>query len=196
MGLLKKKLLIQIVVLLIAFIVGIIVAPFLKETTYHLREWIGRQEIHPATEKVVTLYFSSPEGEELVPVKRKIWIEEENINSQIKAVVEELVKGPQNGSFMPTLPPETSIKAVYTAGNIIYVDFSSSLIEKHPGGTSGEIVTVYSIVNTLLENFPDYSRVQILIEGSPHHTLAGHIDIREPLKENREIIKGVGVESG
>jgi len=193
MGVLKRKILIYIVLILIAFIAGIIFAPLLRETTYQLRDWIGKPEPHRPSEKVVTLYFSTPEGEELVPMERKIWVEEENVNSQIKAVIQELIKGPETESFMPTLPLETGIKAVYTREDIIYVDFSSSLIEKHPGGTSGELITVYSVVNTLLKNFPDYSRVQILVEGRSHHTLAGHIDIRGPLRENREIIKSPGV---
>lgn len=189
MGVLKRKILIQLVLLLVAFIAGIVFAPFFRETAYQLRDWIGKPEPRPASEKVVTLYFSTPEGEKLAPLERKIWVKEENVNSQIKAVIQELIKGPETKSFAPTLPSETGIKAVYTREDVIYIDFSSSLVEKHPGGTLGELITVYSVVNTLLKNFPDYSRVQILIEGRSSHTLAGHIDIRGPLKENREIIK-------
>ena len=186
----RKKLLIFIVLMVGAFIAGIVFAPLLQEKTYHLKEWIKRPVSLPPVSKVVTLYFSTPEDELLVPVERKIIINDNrNINDQIRKIIQELIKGPQTSSFLSTLPPQTKLRAVYTREDVIYVDFSSSLIENHPGGTSAELVSIYSIVNTLLENFPSYSRVQILIEGKPHSTLAGHIDIRQPFRKNTKIIK-------
>jgi len=98
-------------------------------------------------------------------------------------ILEELIKGPTNSSLSPTLPSQTEVRALYI------MDFSSSLKEKHPGGSTGELLTVYSIVDTLLANFPSQSRVQILIQGQPRETLAGHIDIREPLSKNTDIIR-------
>ena len=184
----RKKVFIFIALLTVAFIAGIIFAPFLQESTYQLKEWVGRTISYPPLTKVATFYFATPEEQFLVPVKRKIPVEEE-VNSQIKTILQELIKGPQGTSFVPTLPPETKIRATYTKENIIYVDFSSSLKKNHPGGTSGELVSIYSIVNTLLENFPSYSWVQILIEGEPHQTLVGHIDIRGPFAKNNDIIK-------
>ena len=69
------------------------------------------------------------------------------------------------------------------------MDFSSALAEDHPGGSTGELITVYSIVDTLLTNFPSQSKVQILIQGKPRETLSGHIDIRKPLSKNTDIIR-------
>ena len=192
MGNLKRKIFLQLALIILAFIIGILIAPLVRETAYQIKSWVGKEKFQAPVEKVVILYFSTPEGEELIPVKRKIWMEKESsINNEIKKVIEELIKGPESDSFIPTVPPETKVKAIYTRGDTIYVDFSASLVEKHPGGTSGELVTVYSIVNTLLENFPRYSKVQLLIEGSSHHTLAGHIDIRNPLSRNEGLIKSL-----
>lgn len=184
----RTKILAFIALLVIVFIAGIVVAPLLQEATYQLKEWTGKSISPRPSSKEVTFYFSAPQEQLLVPVKRKIIVEGE-INSQIKAVLHELVKGPQNAPFEPVLPSKTKIRAVYTKDKIIYVDFSSSLTKEHPGGTSAELVSIYSIVNTLLENFPSYSRVQILVEGKPHHTLVGHIDIRGPFTKNEEVIK-------
>jgi hypothetical protein len=49
------------------------------------------------------------------------------------------------------------------------------------------MMTVYSIVDTLCVNFPSIRRVQILIEGADPETLAGHIDITQPLEINEDL---------
>ena len=41
--------------------------------------------------------------------------------------------------------------------------------------------TVYSLVNTLTDNLPAISAVQILVDGREVDTLAGHVDLRRPL---------------
>ena len=184
----RKKVLIIIAFLVIAFIAGIVLAPLLQEATYQLKEWVGKATSPLPVSTVVTLYFSAPEEQFLVSVKRKIPAEGE-INDQMRAVIQALIEGPQNTSLTSTLPSETRVRAIYTREDIIYVDFFSSLVEQHPGGTSGELVSIYSIVNTLLENFPSYSKVQILIDGKTHHTLVGHIDLRGPFTKNTDIIK-------
>jgi len=184
----KRKVLVLIALLVVAFIAGIIFSPFLRETTYQLKNWVGKPSPLPPVSKTVILYFSTPEGELLSPVERKIPVKKE-INDEIRMVIGELIKGPKTRSLFPTVPPETKIRAVYTKGDTIYVDFSPSIVKNHPGGTSGELITIYSIVNTLLENFPSYSKVQILVGGETINTLAGHIDIRGPFKKNPEMIE-------
>jgi hypothetical protein len=45
---------------------------------------------------------------------------------------------------------------------------------------AAERSTLYAIVNTLILNLKEIERVQIMIEGKPQTTLAGHFDIRHP----------------
>lgn len=185
-----RKTLIYLAIAIVGFIAGVLLTPYLHETTYQIKDWVG-DSIFPTqvNKKIVTLYFATPGGDQLTPVTREIFIEEENnVNQQIKKVINQLIEGPQKNSLFPTVPSQTRIRAVYTKDETIYIDFSSSLIEEHPGGTSGELVTIYSVVNTLLDSFPSYSRVRILVEGESSSTLAGHIDIRESLTKNEEIV--------
>ncbi|MBE0478037.1 GerMN domain-containing protein [Candidatus Aerophobetes bacterium] len=184
----RKKILVFFGLLVVSFIAGIIFAPFIQEGSYPLKEWVDKAIHPPGISRMVILYFSTPEEEVLTPVERKITLPE-GTNSQIKAILQELIKGPQDTSYEPTLPAETKIRAAYVRESTIYVDFFSPLTEKHPGGTSAELISIYSVVNTLLENFPAYSQVQILIDGKPQQTLAGHIDIRGPFAKNSEIVK-------
>jgi germination protein M len=184
----KKHLLIYILVGVAIFIAGMAVVPLIQEKGYRIKEWIIKPSPPTPQLKEVKLYFSVSEGNCLFPEKRKI-IASSELNKEAKLILEELIKGPTDSSLSPTLPPQTEVRAVYIKDDCIYVDFSSSLSERHPGGSTGELLTVYSIVNTLLTNFPSQSRVQILIQGEPRETLAGHIDIREPLSKNADIMK-------
>ncbi|NQS90385.1 GerMN domain-containing protein [Patescibacteria group bacterium] len=186
----KKKILLWVGVIIVSFVVGIFFATLIREKAYEIKKWIVKPSPPPRT-RMVKLYFSLAQGEYLVPQQRKIFLPESDNeeNKEMKVVLEELIKGPKNKDLFSTIPPDTRVRAVYIKDEIIYVDFSSSLKEKHPGGTIGELLTVYSIVDTLLDNFPSYSRVQILVQGEPQTTLVGHIDIRHPLPRNSEIIK-------
>ena len=73
----RKKIFIFIALLTVAFVAGIIFTPFLQEPTYQLKEWVGKTLSYPPLTRVATFYFATPEEQFLVPVKRKIPVEEE-----------------------------------------------------------------------------------------------------------------------
>ncbi|HEY8497940.1 MAG TPA: GerMN domain-containing protein, partial [Limnochordales bacterium] len=61
------------------------------------------------------------------------------------------------------------------------------IIERHWGGTTGELLTVYGIVNTLTQ-LPGIRQVQIVVEGRPVETLAGHVDLTQPLEADPSLV--------
>jgi len=69
-------------------------------------------------------------------------------------------------------------------------DLDPAIKKSHPGGTLQELMTVYTIVNCVLTNLPDLQEVQILIGGQEADTLAGHVDLRRPLRKNDSLIAG------
>ena len=71
----------------------------------------------------------------------------------------------------------------------MFVDLEPSIRTNHPGGSFQEIMTVYTIVNALLTNLPTLQEVQILIGGQEVDTLAGHVDLRRPLRRNESLIQ-------
>jgi hypothetical protein len=89
-----------------------------------------------------------------------------------------------------TVPEGTRLKGVEIKGKTAFIDLSGDATERHKGGSSGEIMTVYSIVNTVTLNFPEIDKVQILINGRKEKTLAGHIDIGYPIPPEKKFIKG------
>lgn len=155
-----------------------------KEVPYKEEE-IKEVELLPIEEMVeVNLYFSDSQAMYLIPEKRKI----SQIPSIVRQAVNELIKGPENSDFYRTIPEGTQVNEVYIADDIVYIDLSEEIFKNHPGGSSGELMTVYSIVNTLTE-IPPIKGVQILVEGNEMESLVGHIDISMPLLRDEDWIK-------
>ena len=83
-----------------------------------------------------------------------------------------------------------ALHAVYITGKgDAYVDLSGEAVTAHPGGTLGELLTVYTIVDALAVNLPAIQSVQILIDGKEVATLAGHVDLRQPLAKNLGLVQ-------
>ncbi len=155
-----------------------------KEVPYEEEE---KREVRPVpTEEMfeINLYFSDSQAMYLVPEKRKI---SQTPSLAIQAVVE-LIKGPENSELYPTIPKGTQVNEVYIADDIVYIDLSEEIFKNHPGGSSGELMTVYSIVNTLTE-IPPIRSVQILVAGNERESLVGHVDISRPLLRDEDWIK-------
>jgi hypothetical protein len=71
---------------------------------------------------------------------------------------------------------------------IAKVNFDKALSKDHPGGSSAEIMTVYSIVNSLPLNFPQIKGDQILIEGRGE-SITGHLVLDRPISSKTDLIK-------
>ncbi|MGI9952959.1 GerMN domain-containing protein [Moorellaceae bacterium AZ2] len=151
---------------------------------------LGQRESPQVTENQetvkVVLYFSDPTGQKLVAEERLI----PKVEGIARATVEELIKGPAPGSqLLPTIPEGTVLKDInIRPDGLARVDFSKELVENHSGGSLGESLTVYSIVNTLTQ-FPTVKQVQILVEGQYVETIAGHLNVSSAMTRNEAIIK-------
>jgi spore germination protein GerM len=136
----------------------------------------------------VHLYFSDTENQFLIAEERTLKSPEDPALFA-RSIVEALIKGPQHG-LVRTIPENTALRAIYvTHEAICYVDLTADATENHPGGIKSEILTIYSIVNTLILNIPEIEAVKILINGNEPMTLAGHIDMRLPVKANMLFIR-------
>lgn len=134
----------------------------------------------------ITLYFADKNGEYLIPEEVSINL---NVNAQIeRMILNKLIEGPANTDLVRTVPTETKIKDIYTNEGICYVDFTKEFRTKHMGGSAGELLTIYSIVNSLTE-LDSINRVQFLIEGKIEEEYKGHVKFDEPFTRNLDLIK-------
>ena len=131
------------------------------------------------------LYFSDDQAMNLVGEKRTL------ASPTAKSVVGELVKGPSaDTKLIATLPVDLEIIDVQVKENIAYVDFKSSGAEKISGGSTGEGMALFSIINTLVLNKElGINKVQFLVEGKNVESIKGHFDVSKPMLENLEMIK-------
>jgi spore germination protein GerM len=135
----------------------------------------------------VRLYFDAPEQDGLSSEEREIAFSSD-LARQLRIVVEELVRGPQTG-LLATLPPETRVLDVFVVPRgVAYVNLSAEAASKLPGGSTAELHSVYSVVNTVVTNFPAVRRVQILVDDQPVTSLGGHVDLSRPLPPDMTLV--------
>ncbi len=142
----------------------------------------------------VKLFFQAADRPGLVMEERAVPFSGD-LGAQLKSVVAELVAGSRAG-LLPTLPPETKVLEVFvSARGVAYVDLSKEAAATG-GGSHDELLSVYSIVNSLTVNFPAVKRVQILVDDRPADTLAGHIDLTRPLTADMTLLASAPVAPG
>ena len=135
-----------------------------------------------------TLYFASEDGMRLVPAQLDVPLHEGTV-AQARSIVEAQLSAEAPAPLLSTIPKGATLRGVFISQrNEAFVDLDPLIRTGHPGGTLQELLTVYTIVNALLTNLPTLQEVQILIGGQEVDTLAGHVDLRRPLRKNEALI--------
>jgi len=130
----------------------------------------------------VVLYFADPSAEGLVTERREIpagAVLEERVEATLRA----LAAGPDQQGALPILPREARVVQSFydEEDGVLYVDFNTALVTQQPGGSAAEYYSISALVRTLGANFPEVTAVQILVDGQPVDSLAGHFDTSRPL---------------
>ena len=185
----KRKLAIKGVVLTLALIGAAIalLSLFHGEISRFAKPWIEKRGF-PERKKVITLYFSDPEAEYLVGEKREISNGEE-VEEEMQETIRELIKGPK-GRLLATVPSGTPLLSLQMDDKgIAKVNFGRAFSTNHPGGTSAEMMSVYSVVNTLALNFPAVQKVQFLVEGAEIESITGHLSLSQPVSPKPDLVR-------
>ena len=140
----------------------------------------------------IRLYFESPQML-LTSETRDVQLPE-NPAGALPAVMRELVKGSANQGVPPSLPADTVVRGAYLLPNgVALVDLGGATLTQGWGtGSHEELMAVYSVVETVVANFPQTRRVRLLINGEPAETLAGHIALDRSLGPRPELVEAAG----
>jgi germination protein M len=146
-------------------------------------------ETAPAVPRIkAMLFFASEDGQHLVATEREVALGE-GVVAQARSILEAQLIAEPPAPLVSTIPKDTKLRGVFVSErNEVFVDLEPSIRANHPGGSFREIMTVYTIVNALLTNLPTLQEVQILIGGQEVDTLAGHVDLRRPLRKNEGLM--------
>ncbi|MGM0602738.1 MAG: GerMN domain-containing protein [Bacillota bacterium] len=133
-------------------------------------------------EEKVDIYFSTADAMYLQSEKREV--SGDDIYQEIAA---ELNRGPEEKNLSKTIPDEVELLDYQLEDGLLILNYNKALVENHWGGSTGETMTVYSIVNsyTSLENV---DQVKILIEDKEIETLAGHMDLTASFEFNDSLV--------
>ncbi len=126
------------------------------------------------------LYFADSTGQNLVAEEREVSVK--SAETVAFAILQELIGGPATKQLVGTIPSGTKILSADVKNGVCYVDFSPAFVEKHVGGSTGEILTVYSVVNTLTA-LEGIDKVQFLINGKTRE-IFGNLLFSEPFVSN------------
>lgn len=134
--------------------------------------------------KTVTLYFSDTNAMYLEGEKRDIMVTEKDSIEEL--IVRELIKGPVSEDLWSTIPDGSELISASTKNGICTVDFSSEYVDNSPGGSTSEMMAVFSVVNTLTE-LEGVEKVQFLIEGKKREIYT-HVIFDEPFSRDENFL--------
>jgi germination protein M len=136
-----------------------------------------------ATTASIMLFFGDRDARGLA-TEQRLLPSQGPLETRIVAVVAALIDGPEGQDLVRCLPPDTHVRRVFhdDESATLFLDFDPALVTHHPGGSAAEWATLASLVRTIGSNFPEIARVQVLVDGDPVDTLAGHFDTSHPLE--------------
>jgi hypothetical protein len=137
----------------------------------------------------VNLYFLRADGKGLTAERRGVF-KTSTVNDRVRQAVQALLDGPE-GNSLPALPPGTQLREIFVASDgTAYVDLGPEMLLGISLGTSDAVFAIYSVVNTLVENFDEISQVKILIEGKEAENVGGHFDLSRPMLPEMSLVTG------
>ncbi len=93
-------------------------------------------------------------------------------------IVDELVYGMRYEKIRHIIPEVKNGVTVRVEGDTAYVNFSKEMVDKHPADIDSEMLTVYSIVNSLA-SLDAVTAVKFTIDGKVQKDFKGFLDMRE-----------------
>lgn len=169
-----------------AFVISAVIIGLLVYRKYQQSLLAPSPPVQTPGARRVTLFFADSEGEGLRREVREL-DPCETTAACIEAITDELVNGPV-GDLEPTLPTTFALRGADVVGDMAVIDLEKGSEEGLPKGSSAEMVAVYSVVDTIVFNYPQVKKVQFLLDGEPVETL-GHLDMRQPLLPDFTLVR-------
>lgn len=181
----KKKLYLYLTAVLVIAILFL----FFLTIFDHVYQPVNKDMTRKREKQMVTLYFADHNERFLLPEIRYVTKEAEPLGLA-REIVMALLDGSKTDK-VNTFPPNVSLLNISIDKDTAIVSFDELLVKMHPGGTTSEMTTIYSLTNSLIANIPKIQRVKILVEGRELESIAGHIDTRHSFAFNKEFIAPV-----
>jgi hypothetical protein len=108
--------------------------------------------------------------------------------SQARAVLAALFAD-QKALLAPVLR-DIRLRELYIDGSgTAYLDLTLGLRKDLRASAWEELLAIYALVNTLMQNFGDIKQVMLLLDGGEAQTLAGHMDLSRTFTKRMDLVK-------
>jgi len=132
------------------------------------------------------IYFSDPQELFLKSEKRYVYFDSDAAQ-QVKEIAKALIDGSKTG-LVNTFPAGVGVKDVKVNNEgTAFINFARNLTKLHPGGSTAEMATIYSLTNSVTENVSSVKKVKILVEGKELSSIQGHISTKKAFSPNPEL---------
>jgi len=140
------------------------------------------QSLNSDEQLTIKVYYTDEQAEYLVGETRVV-----TAGNKYGDALIELMKVPVDESLLRLIPETTLINEVTVENGLAKVDLSDNFLEDRFHSDTGDILLIYSIVNTLTE-FSEVNSVTFYINGEKLDDL-GTLDISDPLFRRNDLIK-------
>lgn len=150
----------------------------------------------PAEKTRVTLFFVAKEDGLLRPEERDV---EKPVDAVgfARTIMREEAAGPKDPALLSAFPPGLTLRNAFVPGDgRVVVDVNVAPAWAKAAGSADELACVGALVNSMLQNIAGTDRVQILVNGNPVETLAGHVDVSRPLPAMKDVMGGAAAPAG
>lgn len=142
----------------------------------------------PAQETIaddeITLYFADENFEYLVAEKRSVV--SGYGETDLGYVIDQLLRGPGNDALRATMPEGTKLISAEVKNGVCTVDLSSEFFENRPKTERQELVTIYSVVNSLA-SIDEVNSVVIKVQGNYLENYR-YVSLGEPIEPYEGIV--------
>jgi len=145
------------------------------------QEFIPEEEAH-----TLKIYFAQKGKDSLASEDRRVR-KRSMLIAQARQIVETLLDGPTSSIFNRVIPKGTTLRGLFFESGVFTVDLSKEFAEVSNLGACEQVLSVYSLVNSLTELDPR-ARVRFLINGSEPVAESGHVDLSQNLTRNEDLV--------
>ncbi|MBN1828669.1 MAG: GerMN domain-containing protein [Deltaproteobacteria bacterium] len=138
-------------------------------------------------EKIKTELFFADANERFLRPEVRYIPRGKDMPATVYDLVAALIDGPRTG-LVRTIPEATTLNGVTLSNATAVIDFGPAFIETHPGGATSEMLTIYSLANTITTAVPSISKIKLRVQGKDLESINGHVDCRRAFLPDKELI--------
>jgi hypothetical protein len=141
-----------------------------------------------SAEDNAVVYYLDTKSFKLVPEVREL-LATTSPSNKVKQVIEWLSINPEEPHIQAIWPESILLRDVFVVDNkTVVVDFYEDSVMSFSSGVKLESMLIYSMVNSILESFPWYTEVWVLLDGHVQETFLGHVDVEKALVFNKSLL--------